>query len=222
MISGPRRSQGLVLAWAFMSWGASCNRVPELEATKASSQETARTAAPAEVADGTAPPADPPTAGPWAGLSPCPIPLPPSPPLSQSPADVCPEPTHPPPEMPQGQVTFVDAPGQPRVTVEIARTVDHRAHGLMFRRHLSDQEGMLFSWRGEEPRSFWMRNTCLPLDMLFIAGDGTLLGILEQVPPMNDAPRTVPCPAMHVLEVPAGWSRRHGVVPGQRLSLSKH
>ncbi len=89
----------------------------------------------------------------------------------------------------------------------------------MYRRALSDAEGMLFSWDAEAPRSFWMRNTCLPLDMLFLADDGTVLGVLEQVPPMNDAPRSIPCPARHVLELRAGWVREHGVAPGQRLLI---
>lgn len=78
---------------------------------------------------------------------------------------------------------------------------------------------MLFSWPLEEQRTFWMRNTCIPLDMLFIAADGTILGILEQVPVMNDGPRTVPCPAAHVLEVNAGWCRKRAVRAGMRVEF---
>lgn len=133
----------------------------------------------------------------------------------------CPEPPAPPPVMPRGSVRFVDAPGAPRIDVELALNPAHRAHGLMYRKALGSEEGMLFSWHREEPRSFWMRNTCLPLDMLFLDGSGTVLGILEQVPPMNDTSRTIPCPAMHVLEVRAGWSREHGVAPGQRVEITK-
>ena len=90
----------------------------------------------------------------------------------------------------------------------------------MFRRALGSKAGMLFTWPEDDVRSFWMRNTCIPLDMLFIAGDGTIAGILEQVPPMNEAPRTVPCPVRHVLEVNAGWARANGVAPGQRVEIS--
>jgi uncharacterized membrane protein (UPF0127 family) len=124
--------------------------------------------------------------------------------------------------MPRGAVTFVEAPGAPRVEVELALNAAHRAHGLMYRRELGPREGMLFSWHREEPRSFWMRNTCLPLDMLFLDRSGRVLGILEQVPPMNDEPRSIPCAAMHVLELPAGWARAHEVAPGQRVELAKH
>jgi len=121
--------------------------------------------------------------------------------------------------MPTIRVRFPDAPAQPELTVEHATTPPHRSHGLMYRTTMAESEGMLFSWPAAEPRSFWMRNTCLPLDMLFIAADGTIAGVLEQVPTLNDASRRIPCPAQHVLEVNAGWVRRHGVAPGQKLVI---
>ena len=79
--------------------------------------------------------------------------------------------------------------------------------------------GMLFSWETEEVQSFWMRNTCIPLDMLFIARDNTIAGILEQVPTLNEDPRSIPCPVAHVLEVNAGYCRKHGVRAGQKIAL---
>lgn len=136
-----------------------------------------------------------------------------------APAAQCPAPEEPAFVMPAGNVTFVDAPGRPAVSVEVARTDAHRARGLMYRTRLSEDEGMLFSWPAEQVRSFWMHNTCIPLDMLFVALDGTIVGILEQVPTMNDLPRRVPCPAAHVIEVAAGWSRSHGVRPGQKVEI---
>lgn len=131
----------------------------------------------------------------------------------------CPAEPDPAPTLPRGSVHFPDLPGSPRVEVEIARTDPHRARGLMYRTELAALHGMLFSWTSEEPRTFWMRNTCIPLDMLFIAEDGRILGILEQVPVMNDDPRTVPCPAAHVLEVNAGFCRTHGLKAGMRVAL---
>ena len=121
--------------------------------------------------------------------------------------------------MPRGSVIFPEAPGSPRLSVELAQKDAHRAHGLMFRSKLEDDEGMLFSWPTPEPRSFWMRNTCLALDMLFVNDDAVIVGVLEQVPPWNDQARKVNCPASHVLEVRAGWVRDHGVAPGQRLLI---
>jgi uncharacterized membrane protein (UPF0127 family) len=121
--------------------------------------------------------------------------------------------------LPRGRVTFRDAPGQPAVEVEFAREPAHRERGLMFRTSLPSDAGMLFSWKTDEVRHFWMHNTCIPLDMLFVAADGTILGILEQVPTLNDDSRSVPCPARHVLEVNAGYTRAHGIKPGQRIEI---
>jgi len=84
----------------------------------------------------------------------------------------------------------------------------------MFRTKLPEDQGMLFSWDRDEPRTFWMHNTCIPLDMMFITREGLIAGILEQVPTLNDEPRGVPCPVSYVLEVNAGWSRSHGIKPG--------
>jgi uncharacterized membrane protein (UPF0127 family) len=123
------------------------------------------------------------------------------------------------PSLPEGVVQFVDAPSQPQVAIERALDDDARTLGLMYRTHMQPDNGMLFSWDAEEVRSFWMRNTCIPLDMLFIARDGTIVGILEQVPTLNTLPRSVPCPAQHVLELNAGWAREHGVEPGQHVRI---
>jgi uncharacterized membrane protein (UPF0127 family) len=127
----------------------------------------------------------------------------------------CPADPDGPGELARGYVLFTDAPGSPRLNVELARTEPEKERGLMYRSKLPDAQGMLFSWGGqEEARTFWMHNTCIPLDMMFIARDGTITGILEQVPTLNDEPRGMPCPAAYVLEVNAGWSRSHGVKSG--------
>lgn len=104
------------------------------------------------------------------------------------------------------------------VDAEVAEHDAERQRGLMFRKALDENAGMLFVFEAERDLAFWMRNTCLPLDMLFVASDGTIVGIEENVPTMNDdnyAPGD--CSARYVLEVNAGWSRRHGVKAGQKL-----
>ncbi len=122
-------------------------------------------------------------------------------------------------EMPLGKVTFLDAPDAPQVEVELARTDAARERGLMYRTSMKENSGMLFSWDDERPRSFWMHNTCIPLDMLYIDKQGTIAGILEQVPTLNDAPRGVRCPVAHVLELNAGWARAHGLAPGMKVKI---
>lgn len=134
-------------------------------------------------------------------------------------ASNCPKEPGPLPKFERGYLSFKDAPGSPRLALEIARTPDAHEHGLMYRTELPEEQGMLFEWGFESQRVFWMHNTCLPLDMLFIAKDGTVSGILEQVPVLNDDQRAVPCPAAYVLEVNAGWCRRHGVKPGMHMTL---
>jgi uncharacterized membrane protein (UPF0127 family) len=118
-----------------------------------------------------------------------------------------------------GTVGFPEAPGAPTVKVEVARSSAAVQRGLMYRTQMPAEEGMLFVFPDQRPRRFWMRNTCIPLDMLFLAADGTVAGILEQVPVLNEAGRSVPCPATYVLEMNAGWARRHGVKPGMKTDI---
>jgi uncharacterized membrane protein (UPF0127 family) len=149
----------------------------------------------------------------------CQVPLAEAPPAKVGPASVCPpDPTGPMP-LPRGWVSFIGAPGAPRVAVEIAANDTARERGLMYRVKMPEDQGMIFDWTDPAQHSFWMRNTCIPLDMLFIEADGTIAGILEQVPPMDESPRGVPCPVTHVLELNAGWSRAHGVSPGQQVRI---
>lgn len=122
-------------------------------------------------------------------------------------------------QLPHGKITFIEAPGSPSVEVELARDEASRERGLMYRTSMPDDHGMLFSWDYESTRTFWMRNTCLPLDMLYVNKDGVIAGILEQVPTLNDAPRSVACPVAHVLELNAGWARAHGIAPGMKLKI---
>lgn len=91
----------------------------------------------------------------------------------------------------------------------------------MYRTELESDRGMLFSWSEERPRSFWMKNTCIPLDMLFIDADANIVGILENVPTLNLRSRSIRCPAAHVLEVNAGWTREHGVLAGQKVEIER-
>ncbi|HEX3594851.1 MAG TPA: DUF192 domain-containing protein, partial [Polyangiaceae bacterium] len=121
-----------------------------------------------------------------------------------SPAKSCPPDPAGPMNLPHAWVSFVEAAGTPRVAVEVAADDPSRERGLMFRRTMPEDQGMIFDWADAAQRSFWMRNTCIPLDMLFISADDTVAGILEQVPPLDESPRGVPCPVTHVLELNAG------------------
>ncbi|HQP34809.1 MAG TPA: DUF192 domain-containing protein [Polyangiaceae bacterium] len=122
-------------------------------------------------------------------------------------------------KLPRGEVTFLAGSDGSTVEVELATSPHQRERGLMYRRSMPENVGMLFAF--EEPRvqTFWMHNTCIPLDMLFIARDGFIAGIVENAPTLNDDGRSVACPVAYVLELNAGFARRHGVKPGQYVKL---
>jgi uncharacterized protein len=73
-----------------------------------------------------------------------------------------------------------------------------------------------------DDHKFWMHNTCIPLDLMFIDEDGLVVGIVENAPTLNDESRGVGCPSVYVLEVNAGWARRHGVKAGKHAIIPDH
>jgi len=109
--------------------------------------------------------------------------------------------------------------GVVEVRVEVVSTPEALAHGLMYRSELADGHGMLFVFPEESDHRFWMKNTLIPLDMIFIGADGTIVGIHRDATPLSTAPVGVGRPSRYVLEVPGGWTGRTGVAPGQRVEL---
>jgi len=122
------------------------------------------------------------------------------------------------PDLRTAKVSFPDTKA-PDVMVEVADTDATRARGLMYRKSMPENQGMIFVFDRRSDHSFWMRNTCIPLDMLFIDTDGTIVGIEENTTTLSDQNFQVGCPSTFVLEVNAGWTRRHGVVAGQKVKL---
>jgi uncharacterized membrane protein (UPF0127 family) len=108
-----------------------------------------------------------------------------------------------------------------RVRVEVAQTPPERQRGLMFRKQLDPDAGMLFVFERPQHNVFWMHNTYLPLDMIFITRDWNVLGVVENATPQTDSPREVPGDSLYVLEVNAGWSRQHGVTQGTKVQWIK-
>ncbi|MBK8253086.1 MAG: DUF192 domain-containing protein [Polyangiaceae bacterium] len=132
--------------------------------------------------------------------------------------------TPPPPKDPLRTATaiFEDAKSggsAPSITVEVAETETTRQRGLMMRKSMPENRGMIFVFEQRRVHEFWMHNTCIPLDMMFVDKDGFITGIEENVPTMNDNTYTSGCPALYVIEVNAGWSRAHGVMPGQKVRI---
>ncbi len=102
------------------------------------------------------------------------------------------------------------------VLAEVADTPEERAAGLMWRESLEPGQGMVFVYPDSRPRSFWMKNTLLPLSIAYISEDGVVVSVHDMVPRSE---RSVPSQgaARYALEVPQGWLAEHGVTKGDRI-----
>lgn len=116
-------------------------------------------------------------------------------------------------------VTIDTETGAKVFQAEIADTPEERARGLMKRTSMGEDEGMLFLFGEEQQLSFWMRETFIPLDMIFIRGDRTILGVVENAEPRTDTSRRVPGLSQFVLEINGGLAAKLGIKAGQTVSF---
>jgi hypothetical protein len=117
----------------------------------------------------------------------------------------------------QATLEIVSKTGVHAFTVELATNEAERSRGLMFRKELPEGRGMLFDFERDQPVGFWMHNTYISLDMIFIRADGRILRIAENTEPMST--RIIPSRglAKGVLEVIAGTAKKYGIEPGDRV-----
>lgn len=104
------------------------------------------------------------------------------------------------------------------VFVEVADTPDTEMRGLMYRTHLDRDHGMIFLFDAESKHTFWMKNTPLPLDMVFISHDGRVVGIHANAEPFSLRTIDVEAPSRAVLEVNGGFAAAHGLAVGDRVT----
>lgn len=124
---------------------------------------------------------------------------------------------------PNPQVIIYPLNGTPiHVSVEIANTEEKRQFGLMYRRELSELHGMLFLFPHEGEFSFWMKNTPLPLDIIFINAAHTIVSIAQNTTPFSEKPLPSENPAQFVLEVNGGFCQRHDIAVGDRIEFPKN
>jgi uncharacterized membrane protein (UPF0127 family) len=121
-------------------------------------------------------------------------------------------------EAPREDLVVATDAGERVFQVEIADDQAERALGLMYRREMDDDEGMLFDFGSEQPASFWMRNTYISLDMLFIKADGTIESIAERATPLSDESIPSKGSVRYVLEINGGLSDELGIEPGDAIS----
>lgn len=107
--------------------------------------------------------------------------------------------------------------GRRTFSVEVMRNDEDRARGLMFRRTMAADHGMLFDFERVQPVSMWMRNTYLPLDMVFIRADGTVARVAADTEPLSDRNIASGEPVLGVLELNAGTAARLGIRAGDRV-----
>jgi uncharacterized membrane protein (UPF0127 family) len=112
------------------------------------------------------------------------------------------------------------AHGPVAVTVEVAATEAARERGLMYRTALAEGTGMLFVFPAAAEHAFWMKNTLIPLDMIFIADDRRIVGVHADAVPLSTAPISVGAPSRYVLEVPGGFAARRGIAVGDVVELA--
>jgi hypothetical protein len=117
-------------------------------------------------------------------------------------------------------VVLQDDQGRPvRVLAEVVSRPEDRERGLMNRKTLAEDHGMLFIYPGEGNLSFWMKNTLIPLDMIFIGENRRIVGVVENTVPLSLESRKVDAPSRYVLEVNGGFFRRHGIVLGSAVGF---
>jgi hypothetical protein len=143
--------------------------------------------------------------------------------LSNPPAPAAPpsaEATAPDPSgLPLAEVVVWSRSGPTPLQVEVATDDPSRERGLMFRTQVPSGHGMLFVFPKSSDHTFWMKNTLVPLDMVFVGSDLQIVGIVENAEPKTTSPRDPGAPSQYVLEVAGGTAFAHGWRKGDRLEL---
>ena len=118
---------------------------------------------------------------------------------------------------PTAPLTIVTASGPHRFTVEVATTPAQMEQGLMFRQSLAPDAGMIFDFGAPSMAAMWMKNTLIPLDMLFVDQQGRVIGIHERAVPQSLDTIAAPGPARAVIELNGGAAARLGIRPGDKV-----
>jgi uncharacterized membrane protein (UPF0127 family) len=122
-----------------------------------------------------------------------------------------------PPALDEAPLIIEASGGRFEFQIELAQTPAERARGLMFRENLSDDHGMLFDFGHPQPVAMWMRNTLIPLDILFIRSDGRISRIARDAQPLSDRALESGEPVRAVLELRGGLTAERDIEPGDRI-----
>ncbi|MSP87220.1 MAG: DUF192 domain-containing protein [Alphaproteobacteria bacterium] len=121
------------------------------------------------------------------------------------------------PAFPKSALTIETASGTHRFNIELAQTPEQMSFGLMFRKQMAPDAGMLFVYESPRMAAMWMKNTYIPLDMVFIGADGRIVNIAERTVPHSEATVASNGPVRATLELNGGTASRLGIKPGDRV-----
>lgn len=126
------------------------------------------------------------------------------------------------PQLPRARVTVRDAYGGAHAfDAEVAESDESQTRGMMWRKELAKDKAMIFIFPNEQVRSFWMRNTLIPLDIIFISAEKKIVGIAAEAAPQTLSHRSVGAASKYVLEVAGGWCEKAGVRAGSRVEIER-
>lgn len=123
----------------------------------------------------------------------------------------------------EGELEFLKKDGQTiisKIDIEIADNTPERMQGLMYRKSMDENRGMLFIFQDNEQRGFYMRNTVIPLDIIFLDSVRQVLKIIKNTTPFSERTLESGSPAKYVVEVNAGYTERHGIKEGDKIKFS--
>lgn len=123
----------------------------------------------------------------------------------------------------EGQLEFLKNEKEPvkQIEIEIAENDEERTQGLMYRKSMDDSKGMLFIFPNEEPQSFWMKNTILPLDIIYVNSKREIVKIYKNTTPFSETSLPSGKPATYVVEVAGGYTDRYGINEGDLIRYSR-
>lgn len=129
-----------------------------------------------------------------------------------------------PPFMKEGELEFINSDKKTaikKIDIEVAENDDERMQGLMYRKGMDDGKGMLFIFEKEEPQSFWMKNTIMPLDIIYVNSQKEIVKIFKNTTPFSEKSLPSERPATYVVEVASGFTDRYVVKEGDIINFNK-
>ncbi len=120
----------------------------------------------------------------------------------------------------EGTLCFFNSKGDTlsNIDIELADTENKRMQGLMYRKSMEEHQGMLFVFTIEEPQSFWMKNTIISLDIIFVNMNRQIVKIQKNATPFTTDPRPSVLPALYVVEVNAGFTDKYSIKEGDKIN----